>query len=301
MFGRLALKLRDNGWAAIIPLLLGEKRPAISRWETYNITPPSDLQIGRWAETHPLCGIGLVYGPDQVLGVDLDYVDPEKAAAARAVNDRYLCGSPMIRVGRLPKVLVFYRAAPGLQVPGKSFGGFELFRYSGQTVLYGIHPDTSRPYQWPEESPETLSPEDLPVVTQAMLDAFLAAMDPLREDRVRHNGTIITNAGKTATWLRQFSQMTTPAEMIEAACTGIRGVGVGARHQTMQAATMALVMRGVEPAQFVDAIEAAYTATLTQEEALTRRNAVRDAARWANAKAWGGSVDTEPVTLNIIW
>lgn len=301
MFGPLAPKLRDNGWAALIPLWQGEKRPAISGWEAFNIHAPSDRQIEHWCSRHPHAGIGLCYGPDGVLGSDLDFLDPDKAAAARRINDESLGDTPMIRIGRRPKVLAFYRSAPGLQVPGKDFGGFELFRSSGQTVLYGVHPDTRQPYHWPDESPESISPDDLPVVNQVMLDRFIARMEPLREDRVTHNGVTVKNTGATASWLRHFSELTTIAEMVEAACAGIRGVGVGARHHTMQATTMALVTRGIAPDEFMEDVERAYFDTLNADEVRARRNAVREAAKWANAKAWGGAVDIRAVKLKINW
>jgi hypothetical protein len=301
MFGRLAHTLRDMGWGALLPVVPGEKRPAISQWERYNEHAPSDLLIDHWTKTYPNCGIGLAYGPDGVIGSDLDFLVPEKAAVARAINDQHLGTSPMIRIGRPPKVLAFYRAAPGLVVPGKSYGGFELFSRTGQTVLYGIHPDTRQPYHWIEESPETLSPEDLPTITQVALDSYIAAMEPLREDRVSHNGTTITNTGTTAEWLRQFSSMTAAAEMIDAAAAGIRGVGPGARHCTMQAATMALVNRGITPEEFMTQIEEAYASTLSEGEARVRRNAVRDAVRWADRKVWNGAINIQPVKLKVSW
>ena len=301
MFGRLAHTLRDMGWGALIPLVPGEKRPAILQWERYNELAPSDLLIDHWAKTHPHSGIGLAFGPDRVIASDLDFLDPDKAATARAINDEHLGPSPMIRIGRAPKTLQFYRAVPGLQVPGKAYGGFEVFSRTVQVVLYGTHPDTLQPYHWPEESPETISPDDLPTVTQSMLDAFIAAMEPLREDRVTRQGVTISYTGTTAEWLRQFSGMATAEEMIEAACEGIRGVGPGSRHATMQAATMALVTRGVAPHEFLAQIEAAYAATLNGKEAQARRNAVKDAARWADQKAWGGAVNVEPVRLRVRW
>jgi len=301
MFGRLAHTLRDMGWSALIPLVPGEKRPAISRWERFNEHVPSDLLIDHWAKTHPHSGIGLVFGPDRVIASDLDFLEPNKAATARAINDAHLGPSPMIRIGRAPKVLAFYRAAPGLIVPGKAYGGFELFSRTGQTVLYGIHPDTKQPYEWPEESPETVSPGDLPTVTQPMLNSYITAMEPLRKDRVTRQGVTISNTGTTAEWLRQFSGMASAEEMIEAACECIRGVGPGARHATMQAATMALVTRGIAPHEFLAQIEAAYAATLNGKEAQARLNAVKDAARWANKKAWGGAVNVEPVRLRVRW
>lgn len=301
MFRALAPILRDNGWSAVIPLRSGEKRPVVHGWEAFNRHGPSDTLIDRWVQAHPDAGIGLAYGPDGVLGCDLDFMDPEKAAFARHIADETLGHTPMARIGKPPKVLALYRAYPDLRAPGKNFGGFEIFSRSGQTVLYGIHPGTGGPYHWPDASPETLSPRDLPVVTQEMLEAFIAQMEPLREDRASHNGAPATNTGAAGTWLRLFATLRTPEEMIEAACVGIRGVGVGARHCTMQAATMALVMRGVEPEEFVNRIEAAYAETLNPAEARARRNAVRNAARWANAKAWGGNVNVAPVQLRVRW
>lgn len=301
MFGRLAHTVRDMGWGALLPLVPGEKRPVISQWERFNARAPSDLLIDHWAKTYPLAGIGLAYGPDQVIGIDLDFLDLDKAATARSISDNHLGPSPMTRIGRLPKLLAFYRAAPRLQVLGKAYGGFEVFSRTGQTVLYGIHPDTKHPYTWPEESPETISPGDLPVVTQEMFDSFIAAMEPLREDRVTHNGTTISNTGATVEWLRHFGQLSTITEMIDAAAAGIRGVGVGARHSTMQAATMALVTRGVTPDEFLAQIEAAYADTLSEDEARARRNAVKDAARWADRKAWGGAVNIAAVKLKVNW
>ena len=46
-----------------------------------------------------------------------------------------------------------------------------------QVVAFGIHPDTSSPYHWPGHSPLDTRFEDLPVVTEAAVRAFLAAAE----------------------------------------------------------------------------------------------------------------------------
>lgn len=89
--------------------------------------------------------------------------------------------------------------------------------------------------------------------------------------------------------------------MIDAGCAGIRGVGVGARHHTMHSVTMALVMRGVSPCECESLVEAAHASNLNPAEVHARRNAVKAAIRWANAKVWGGSVEIAPVQLRVNW
>lgn len=182
MFATLASKLRDNGWGALIPLMSGEKRPAIREWERFNTSPPSDAQIDHWARIFPHAGIGLAYGPDGVVGIDLDFTDACKAGRAVEIAEETLGATPLVRIGMAPKALAFYQASPKLEVSAKNFGGFEIFSNSGQTVLFGIHPGTGRSYQWPDESPETLAPQDLPIITQERLDGFVLSMSPLREE-----------------------------------------------------------------------------------------------------------------------
>ncbi len=81
--------------------------------------------------------------------------------------------------------MMFYRAEVGLDAGGTAFGGYELYRHSGQVVLYSVHPDTRQPYRWIEARPEDVSPSDLPVISQAMLNAFKTEMEPLCETTTR--------------------------------------------------------------------------------------------------------------------
>jgi hypothetical protein len=142
MFGALAPKLRDMGWQSLIPLIPHEKRPAISKWEQFNLRPPTDNEIEGWVAAAPGSGIGLAYGPDRVIAADQDFSDPQTAATVANIVGE----TPLVRMGRPPKRLTLYKASRNLFVPGKAFGGFELYSTSGQTVLYKVHPDTGRPY-----------------------------------------------------------------------------------------------------------------------------------------------------------
>jgi hypothetical protein len=301
-FGRLAMKLHDMGWRSLIPIKPGEKAPAMYGWERYNTTPPAEDIIQSWASLYASCGIGLAFGPDRVIGMDLDFMDPVKATRADSILKATLGTTSMVRVGQSPKQLAFYRAEKPIALDGRAFGGFEIYQHSGQCLLYGLHPKTGRDYYWPEESPETLSPSDLPVITTAQVQAFITEMAPLRDDVVRPLGrATVHNAGRTTTWLQEFATLAAHEDMIALGAEGIRGVGHGARHYTMQAVVTALVTRSISPDDFLEEISAAYAETLDAKERQQRRRAVSDAASWAIRKIWGGITPTEIVELDIAW
>ncbi len=300
MFGAQAERLRDMGWSSIIPLRPGLKAPAIAGWERFSEAPPTDEQVAAWSHQFAGGGIGLAFGPDRVIGVDLDYLDAVKATEARSITERVLGPTPVIRIGRSPKSMHFYRASAPITVP-RAFGGFELYTRSGQVVLYGTHPDTGKPYTWPEESPEDLSPEDLPPTSQRDLERFIDAMAPLREDRVVIRGKTVTNTGQTATWLKVFAGLPTHAEMIGAAVHAVASSTPGGRHYTMTATVTALVTRGISSVEFRDRIALAYTATLDDRERRKRAGAVDAAILWASTKIWGSMLDAAPITLASSW
>ena len=183
MFASLAPKLRDMGWKSLIPLHNPGKRPIISGWEAYSQSEPTDFEIQLWGTRYPNAGIGLVSGPDGVIAVDLDFLDTAKSARALRIANETLGTTQLVRVGQAPKTMLFFRADGNLDPGGRAFGGYELYRHSGQVVLYSVHPDTRQPYRWIEARPEDISPSDLPVISQSMLDAFKTAMEPLAPPR----------------------------------------------------------------------------------------------------------------------
>lgn len=71
----------------------------------------------------------------------------------------------------------------GTPLPGKNFGNFELFYASGQTVFFGIHPDTEKPYEWALGDPREIGPEDLPEVSHQQVLELIEALRPLQEPK----------------------------------------------------------------------------------------------------------------------
>lgn len=301
MFGEIAPKLRSRGWQALIPIRPWAKSPIIHKWQRFNTSAPDECELLGWQKRYPDAGIGLAFGPDRVLAIDLDFLDPGKADQAKLIVCGTLGQTPLIRVGKPPKSLSFFRASDGLSVNGKAFGGFEVFSRSGQCVLFGIHPSTELPYQWPAERPETFGPADLPVVRQEQLDDFLTAMAPLREDIVTLRKRKVKGITQSGVWLSVFNSLPDPEAMITAGTAGIAAAGVGGRHPTMVAVVIALITRAVPSEQFIDALENAYFATLDASEMVKRQEDVVRAVRWAEARVWDGKVDIPLPKLRTVW
>jgi hypothetical protein len=177
--------IRRRGWLSTIPTVPGDKAPCIEEWQTRAANPPDEHELARWASLYPNAGVGFVYGGrEHALGVDLDILDEEKANRAFARTKSILGTTSLLRIGRYPKRLLLY-LYNGVSLPGKDFGGFELFYSSGQTILFGTHPDTGRPYEWVVGDPREIGPSDLPEVSNEQILELIDALRPLREPKKR--------------------------------------------------------------------------------------------------------------------
>jgi len=159
------------------PLNSPGKQPR-GRWrERAAKDPPEAVRIRpdrRALNTGVLCG--LVVAPD----IDV----PRQELADRIV---YLfeerCGlTPLVRIGKLPKILLCYKAerpfskiqTPELYLPDGTMVKVEVLAQGQQFVADGVHPQTRQPYCWTNGSPETVPIGELPVVTEDQVRAAVA-------------------------------------------------------------------------------------------------------------------------------
>lgn len=273
MFRALAPRLRAKGWRAIIPLVQNEKRPAIGVWQRFNKVAPSDDQIAEWCVSYENSGVGLCAGPDNIVGIDLDFFDPTIAQAAWGITKEILGSTPLIRVGRAPKRMAFYKIDPKTIIPGRSFGGFEIFSKSGQVALFGVHPETLREYEYIGGlSPLDISPGDLPIAPGDKIRELIGALnkitvaDPVRRlvhtrRKITCNKQIIDNAasdrasGCVANVAPILDQSSTPlAEAGEL----IKSSAVGDRHPIMLGVVIKLAGMGFCDREIEDACREAY-------------------------------------------
>ena len=88
-----------------------------------------------------------------------------------------------LRIGRAPKRLLVYRT----EAPFKGFklSPIEILCDGQQFVAFHIHPDTGRPYEWPEESLAEIDIGRLPAITEAQARAFAEEAYALLPENLR--------------------------------------------------------------------------------------------------------------------
>jgi hypothetical protein len=296
MYAALAPRLRERGWLSLLPLHNPGKRPIPTAWERFNLAPPTDAEIEAWAAHHPTAGIGLAVGPDRVLGVDLDFLDPAKADTARGIALETLGPTPLIRVGQPPKTMLLYRQAGDFPA-SRRLGGVELFTTTGQFVLHSIHPDTLKPYHWPVESPLDVSPAELPAVTPEALAAFMGAIAPHchRPELARAMAaSASTGNGRAGELLKVFADMPgkDPAAI---AADAIASAAPGDRHHSMVAAVVALGTAGLSDAEIRGALFDTYMAHFDGREARHRARIFDTAIGWARKRIGSSAADLPPM------
>ena len=187
-YGTAALVLLAKGYEPI-PIRPGEKRPAPAGWQRPAVT---DFEV--WRRSHPACGVGLL--TRTIPAVDIDFQDAAVGNEIEALARQMLGDSPLLRFGKYPKRLLAYRAvksfvklkshvvlAPDDPADGKGHA-VEILGDGQQFVAFGIHPDTQRPYDWPNSSPLMVCAGDLPAITAEQAETFITAVNEMIETRL---------------------------------------------------------------------------------------------------------------------
>jgi len=212
-FQKQGRALLGNGYL-IIPIRPGEKRPALSNWQS--------ARLGASALTnYPGHGVGVLcgQGAHPVAAIDIDTTDEGLAHRFTTWCTEHL-GATCERVGRAPKVLLVYRAADEGWGKGTSAAfstnwvegpdgrwyseGFKEVSRNGKKVLtstgqmhrvevlgkgqqfvaHHIHPDTGQPYEWVDlvGGLEHTRADDLPIITEEQVREALAMFAQMAEE-----------------------------------------------------------------------------------------------------------------------
>lgn len=190
-FITLGPSLIDNGYH-ILPIKAGEKRPAISGWQSARMNKSA-------LAAYPGHGVGVLCGQGEypVVGIDIDISHPTICAAVIDWCRRHM-GETAERVGAAPRTLLVYRAAQAGWTKGNSVKFFddtdpdkpngkaneqqiEVLGLGQQFVAYHLHPDTGREYEWTDlfGGIAFTAARDLPVVSDEQIDALMAEVDRL--------------------------------------------------------------------------------------------------------------------------
>lgn len=190
-FTTLGRSLISNGFL-ILPIKQGEKRPAISGWQSARLGF-TDL------DAYPQHGVGVLCGQGEwpIVGIDIDISHPAISQAVLGWCRRTM-GETAERVGAAPRMLLVYRAAQRGWTKGNSVKFFddtdpqkpngkpneqqvEVLGLGQQFVAYHVHPDIGREYEWTDlfGGIAAIAARDLPVVTDEQIDALMAEVDRL--------------------------------------------------------------------------------------------------------------------------
>ena len=182
-------KLVANGYS-ILPLQPGAKKPGryirgewidYADWTRHAERATTGVEIGLW-EKWPDAGVGVVGG--NVAAVDIDIrEDQELAQRVEDLARERLGDTPAVRIGKAPKRMLIYRTTAPFK--GLKRHPLEILCLGQQFVAYAQHPETGRPYEWPEESLADLDIEKLPMIDEAAARAFLDEATALLPESVK--------------------------------------------------------------------------------------------------------------------
>jgi hypothetical protein len=268
-FGTHAEIIRRNGFPWIIPA--SGKSPAILRYPEYGLCPADRIEFASWLKLYPLSSISMVMSGCIVVA-DLDVLDEDLIKELLELAIRILGPIDFRRVGRAPKVSIFYRALEA--VPTFAGAAIEIFSTPGskQVLVYGRHPETGAEYEWTGSgSPLSHRFEQMPGVRAAQVAAF-------REAALK----VVAESGYIRPQLRPTAPGSSPGPSHSVAGIGdmmseiLRAMGVlnadpsavaasyfeqtpdGAKHYALVSAVSALVLRGYSDRQIVDALIDSY-------------------------------------------
>lgn len=192
----LRLQLHRNGYRPVpvlgahVAMKAAGKRPMMKGWETV-CGRADEAEIARWSRAQRNCtNTGLLCG--ELVGIDIDVLDRDHAQRLRDMAADTLGPTPLLRIGKAPKLLLAFRTdAPFDKVQTSEFqmldgtvARVEVLATGQQFVGFGIHPDTKAPYHWPERSPLDVPLADLPALDEDRARRFTAAA----EDYLRKAG-----------------------------------------------------------------------------------------------------------------
>lgn len=154
----------------------------------WNSEPITYERISQWeARGYSDYGVSIRLG-SELVALDIDVLDLAASEALGLLAQLYL-GAGLVRIGKAPKQMLFYRLAwhpeggfkkqvVTLIDPNGAKHIVEVLGDGQAAFSFGIHPDTQQPLTWPNGSLLDVPLAQLPEVTHAELEAFLHEVLP---------------------------------------------------------------------------------------------------------------------------
>jgi RecA-family ATPase len=171
--------------AGYLPIPANGKRPPIPGWTDIAAT---ENVIESWGNLYPAAlNTGILTRTTPA--VDIDVSDREIAEVIEAALWDMIGGRGMVRFGQPPKRAILFRtempfgkiSTPIFTAPDGQQHHVEVLCKGQQIIVLGTHPVTGNPYSWHGGEPGDVPRADLPELTHALAEAFIAkAADIMR-------------------------------------------------------------------------------------------------------------------------
>ena len=164
--------------AGYLPIPAAGKKPPIAGWTDIAAT---DAIIESWGKLYPAAlntGILTKTTP----AVDIDVSEGEIAEEIEAALWDMIGSRGMVRFGQSPKRAILFRtetpfgklSTPTFTAPNGLQHHVEVLCNGQQIIVLGTHPVTGKPYSWHGGEPGDVPRADLPELTHALAEAFIA-------------------------------------------------------------------------------------------------------------------------------
>lgn len=179
-FGALAARAQERGF---VVLPVEGKKPALRGWNGRPLRAAAiDTLLARKPDL-ALANLGFRTG--KLVAIDIDHTDKMLAWRISQKAKELLGDTPYVRVGQFPKRMLFYRL--DCEVTSRTVGRVDILSAGKFAVVSGTHPTTRKSYYWPDECMLDAEFEDVPKITEAMLDKFVAAIARMQSVRAPTN------------------------------------------------------------------------------------------------------------------
>lgn len=174
-------KLLHNGYA-IVPIKPGTKNPCMKGWQSIEA---DDALLSRWLSNgRGKDGVGVLTANTPCIDIDV-----QDAAVVDEIirKTELLIGRTPQRIGMPPKTALYFRTnTPFHKLASARYADsdgqehrVEILGEGQQSVLYAVHPDTGKPYSWPEGSIADYRHDDLSELTEAKARELIDWFDSL--------------------------------------------------------------------------------------------------------------------------
>ncbi|MEF2553768.1 bifunctional DNA primase/polymerase [Aurantimonas sp. A2-1-M11] len=201
IFGAQGPMCHANGWCVIPQQRVGKRLPGVHRrevikWSQYQEERPAASLVDRWAKPCFNENVAMILGSvsGNVFALDIDIKDWDFASAVEKIAFSILGKTLFQRIGSAPKRALFYRVATAEELPANlsryfvdndgesaSEHGFEILSQRKMITIYGRHHESYARFTWNGGcQPALATPDEVPLVTPAQIEAFMAAVERVR-------------------------------------------------------------------------------------------------------------------------